>query len=135
MTASLAEPESFLAACKDGQREEAESFLKRFAQRTHLWANAYDSNGRTALMLASQEGHCQVVRLLLERGAKVDLQDSKGWSALMLACQAGHCEVAELLLESGADVDLQSLEWESAHSLALSHHNHKISHLIEEKVK
>ena len=133
----FAGPESFLAACKDGQSEEAESILKRFSRKAHAhpWANAYDSNGRTALMIASQEGHCEIVRLLLRRGAQVDLQDSKGWSALMLACRAGHCEVAAILLESGADVDLQSVEWESAHSLALSHHNHKISNLIEKKVK
>ena len=75
-----------------------------------------------------------MVKLLLENGARVDLQDSKGWSALMYACQAGHEQVVELLLDYGADVDLQSMQWESPLSLALQHDHPKMLTLIEEKV-
>ena len=38
-------------------------------------------NGRSPLMMASQDGHVQVVTELLQHGAKVDLQD-KVWSFL-----------------------------------------------------
>ena len=38
--------------------------------------------------------HCEVAKLLLEWGAKVDLQDFHEMSALMLASQAGHCDVS-----------------------------------------
>ena len=122
--------EAFLTACKHGQYEAAESLLKE----PHLHINAYGHDGLSALMCASQEGHYKVVKLLLENGARVDLQDSKGWSALMYACEKGHHEVMRLLLEHGADVDLQSVQWESACSLALHHDHPEMLILIEEKV-
>ena len=70
-------------------------------------------------MIASKYGRYDEAKLLLEKGAQVDLQDSKGWCALMFAVQEGHLEVVKLLLEYGANVDLQTLKWESALSLAL----------------
>ena len=43
-------------------------------------------------MLASQNGHTEVVKLLLEKEAQVDMQGKDGGSALMLASQNGHTE-------------------------------------------
>ncbi|CAM9763513.1 unnamed protein product [Ascophyllum nodosum] len=55
----------------------------------------------TALMVAAQGGHEDVLRLLLERGADVRAKDEEGFSALL---NAGNFEeVATLLVESGAD--------------------------------
>ena len=63
--------------------------------------------GRSALMVASGRGHCDLVRFLLEKGAQVDFQDYCGKSALMLASECGQCEVARLLLDRGAEVGLR----------------------------
>src|SRR5690606_22404350 len=41
---------------------------------------ASDSSGQTALMMAAVKGHVPSVKLLLERGARVDTPD--GWTAL-----------------------------------------------------
>ena len=49
-------------------------------------------NGWCALMSASQNGHTEVVKILLENGAQVDLQNN-GFSALMIASLNGHAEV------------------------------------------
>jgi ankyrin repeat protein len=38
-----------------------------------------------------------VVRLLLDRGAKVEPRDDRGLSALEIARQAGHAETVEVL--------------------------------------
>ena len=59
-------------------------------------------------MLASANGHNEVVRLLLATGADndKDLADNWGNSALMKASQSGHVEVVCLLLAAGADKDL-----------------------------
>jgi ankyrin repeat protein len=54
-------------------------------------------------MLASLNGHTDVVKLLLDRGAKIDLQRSDGATALIVAAQNGHEEVIKILLERGAD--------------------------------
>ena len=63
--------------------------------------------GRSALMVASGRGYCDLVRFLLEKGAQVDFQDCYGKSALMLASECGQCEVARLLLDRGAEVGLR----------------------------
>ena len=66
-------------------------------------ASLYD--GRTALILASQEGHCDVVRLLLEGEAEINTVANDGSTALMLASQNGRYDVVRLLLEREADVN------------------------------
>ena len=68
--------------------------------------NLLDNHGWTALTIASQFGHVEVVRLLLEAGADMNLVDNHGWTALTIAssnCQVG---VVRLLLEAGADFNL-----------------------------
>jgi ankyrin repeat protein len=79
-----------------------------------------DREGLSPLMIACNYGRYDMAKLLLlEHGAKVDLQDSVGWSALMHTVRQGHFDIVKLLLHHGADVDLQSTKWDSARSLAL----------------
>ena len=59
----------------------------------------------TALMIATQEGHLEVARLLCEAGADKDKADQHGATALMQASLLAHVEVARLLCEAGADKD------------------------------
>ena len=66
-------------------------------------------SGAPSLLLASQENHSEVVRLLLEAGVDTDCwapvrdcADRVGWTALMPAALHGHLEVARVLLEAGA---------------------------------
>ena len=59
-------------------------------------------------MFASQNGHTDIVTLLLTQGARVDLQNSNGWSSLMIASQSGQTEIVKLLLKFGAKVNLQN---------------------------
>ena len=48
-------------------------------------------------MMASYHGHSEVVKLLHEYGARVDLEDKDGSSALTLAKQKRHSKVIEIL--------------------------------------
>ena len=85
-----------------------------------------DSNGRTALMLASKAGHEEIVETLLSAGANgsrdshskggqvllkegVDpnIRKKDGATALMYASQNGHSEVVQILLKGGADPNIQ----------------------------
>ena len=55
------------------------------------------SGGCTPLMLASALGRKGVVRLLLSRGARQELQTSGGWTALHRAVIENHPSIVELL--------------------------------------
>ncbi|CAK7207629.1 hypothetical protein SEUCBS139899_010440 [Sporothrix eucalyptigena] len=64
-----------------------------------------DSNGRTPLARAAEEGYEAVARLLLEKGANVESKDSNGRTPLARAAWQGHEAVVRLLLERGANVE------------------------------
>ena len=61
---------------------------------------------RTALLVASSQGRVEMVTLLLDRGADVNLVSPQHGTALTVASYKGHVEVAKLLLDRGAEVDL-----------------------------
>jgi ankyrin repeat protein len=88
------------------------------------------SRGQTALMWAVSEGHPEVVRALLDRGANIrarsmasrryvllccqdfegdpgggDYVDEGGETPLLFAARAGEIQSAELLLRAGADIE------------------------------
>ncbi len=60
------------------------------------------------LHTAAREGHYNVVRLLLDRGADVNAFTMMHWSVLHLATFNGREEITRLLLERGADVHAQN---------------------------
>jgi ankyrin repeat protein len=62
--------------------------------------------GRRALDLAAENGHLDVVRLLVETGADVAAKDEWGRTALHCVAEQGHGDVVARLLDSmeGADV-------------------------------
>ena len=61
-----------------------------------------DYDGRTALHLASCEGHAEVVDYLLDNGASVHARDRYGHSAFDDAIRYEHYDVIELLKKDGA---------------------------------
>ena len=60
------------------------------------------------LIHASENGHVEIARLLLEVGTGKDLRDDTGNTALMHAARNGHVEVVRLLVDAGAKTDLQN---------------------------
>ncbi|KAB8226156.1 ankyrin repeat-containing domain protein [Aspergillus novoparasiticus] len=65
----------------------------------------WDNHNRTLLALAAANGHNSMVKLLLKRGAAVDIDESSGQSALSRAAQRGHLETCKILLDEGANID------------------------------
>ncbi|KAH8742949.1 hypothetical protein F5883DRAFT_594605 [Diaporthe sp. PMI_573] len=66
--------------------------------------NVQDCGGQTPLIWGCREGHNEIVKILLDKGAAVNTQGGK---ALQTACSKGHIEVAKMLLNNGADVNAQ----------------------------
>ncbi|KAH7460557.1 hypothetical protein FOMA001_g19544 [Fusarium oxysporum f. sp. matthiolae] len=64
----------------------------------------------TDLMIASYYGHHVLVKLLLEKGAKIEVKDSEdGRTPLLWAAEEGHEAVVKLLIENGANVDAKDV--------------------------
>uniref|UniRef100_A0A1I8GUK9 Mab-21_C domain-containing protein n=1 Tax=Macrostomum lignano TaxID=282301 RepID=A0A1I8GUK9_9PLAT len=64
-----------------------------------------DSTGATALMLAADAGHHELIEKLIDLGASVRAEDSQGRTALSRACEAGHVRAAKALMDAGADAN------------------------------
>lgn len=64
--------------------------------------------GENPLTIASMNGHCEVVRWLLDRGADIESHDFYG-TALWRAAEAGHRYTVELLLDRGANIESRSI--------------------------
>jgi ankyrin repeat protein len=65
---------------------------------------ATDEDSNTPLLAAAHMGHASIVKLLLQRGARVNHSNaSSGWTALHAAAARGHDDVVVLLLRNGAD--------------------------------
>ena len=83
-------------ACSEGNLECVEALLR------HLDVDVLDSGGRTPLQEAVQGGHPDVVSLLLDRGADVNVQDENGRTALSKV----HSKLAEKPQEADAIRDM-----------------------------
>lgn len=60
--------------------------------------NGQDYDGRTALGVASSEGHLNVVKYLISKGADVNIKDTRGNDALADAKRENRTEVIDYLL-------------------------------------
>ena len=82
------------------------------------WANEED--GFTFLIVASNNGHANVVEYLLGKRAIVDKRNKIGMTALWAAVTSNHMDTARLLLEKGADPNCQPYD-EDKYSIPLFH--------------
>jgi ankyrin repeat protein len=70
------------------------------------------------LCVAAYNGHLEVVKLLLEKGADIEHKDNDGRTPLCVAAYNGHLEVVRLLLEKGADIEHKDNDGRIPFSLA-----------------
>jgi hypothetical protein len=70
-------------------------------------ARCAERTGATLLVGAAYGGQEAMVRMLLQRGARVNLQASRGDTALMGAAANGHTTIVQALLDAKADASLQ----------------------------
>ena len=89
-----------------------------------------NEEGKTALMLACEKGHEDIVHSLLSAGANVNIQDNKGWTALMIASKHNHISIIHMLLQANANPHLKKSNESKALMIASCKGNFKIVELL-----
>ncbi|XP_013118452.1 E3 ubiquitin-protein ligase MIB2 [Stomoxys calcitrans] len=95
-------------------------FVKHYleAHPDHL---NFMSGGKTAIQVAAHQGFVQIVKLLISKGANVNVVDKEGDSALHYAAFGNQPETMRILLQNGADINFLN----SSHCTALHICAHK----------
>ena len=119
---------ALIVAAQNRQIKVAAKLVREYRVNIHLKNNS----GWTALMMASQVGCTEIVKLLLDQGAEVDNQDNNEWTALIIASYYGNYEIVKLLLKFGANVNIKARNYETALILASQEKHIEIVELLIE---
>lgn len=92
---------SFLKAVSKGDIGEVTQYLKQDAD----WAKSKNKQSESALHLAAEKGHLDLIRLLVEHGAELEAQNRYGATPLSDAVSNGREAAITLFLELGANPD------------------------------
>jgi hypothetical protein len=83
--------------------------VKRLLSIRNINVNMKDDRfGATPLHSAVMNGHIEIVRLLLQNGAEVNVRNIYGYTPLHWAAIFGHVDILHLLVENGADLEAQN---------------------------
>uniref|UniRef100_A0A8C6SXA9 CASK interacting protein 1 n=1 Tax=Neogobius melanostomus TaxID=47308 RepID=A0A8C6SXA9_9GOBI len=92
--------------------------------------NFQDTDGFSPLHHASLNGNAEVIALLLESQAAVDIRDQKGMRPLHYAAWQGRAEPMKMLLKAGSSVNGQSDEGQIPLHLAAQHGHYDVSEML-----
>jgi hypothetical protein len=85
-----------------------------------------------AILLASLNGHNDIVRALLSTGVDLTARTERGWTLLMIEASRGNIEIVRRLLSLGADIRIKDVNGNSALSLAVyNEHPETVRLLLE----
>jgi ankyrin repeat protein len=98
-----------------GFRDLAEHLIAKHPE--HI--NARGGGEVTPMHVAASAGHADVLSLLLERGADVDVRNDSGITPLYRASRSGNLEAVQVLLDRRADINARGNEGQTPLSGAL----------------
>ncbi|KAM9454386.1 caskin-1 [Clarias gariepinus] len=121
--------EDLLTAQRLLQRpKQGKSKLLGSAKRINV--NFQDTDGFSALHHAALNGNMELIALLLESQAVVDIKDHKGMRPLHYAAWQGKCEPMKMLLKAGSSVNSQSDEGQIPLHLSSQHGHYDGSEML-----
>lgn len=116
-----------IEACGEGCIE----IVKLILSKKKCDVNCKRGNSTPLISAAYNDDNIEIVKLLIEAGANLDLK-SCNESALLIACTYSCNKIATLLIEKGANVNLKPIRGESCLYKAVSRNNVElIRHLIK----
>lgn len=98
--------QQLINAAKIGNIDEVREILNKkglFSKRIEV--DTKDEKGKAAITHASENGHTNLVKLLVDFGTNVNIKDNYGVTPLAYAVGNKHFDTFDYLLESGAEID------------------------------
>ena len=92
-----------------------------------------NEEGNTALMLACERGHEDIVHSLLSAGVKIDIWNNKKLTPLMMASEHDHISIIHMLLQANANPHTKTSNGSNALMIASFHGNYKVVKLLISK--
>lgn len=126
--AGLGDDAEMLHAARDGDVKKVVDFLtnKKVSLTTK---NNY---GVSAIIFAANNGHLEVVRELLDRGANIEDRSNNLKTPLLWASLWGHYDVVEHLVERGANISVKDREGLTPLMSSVMNNHIKITHFLLE---
>ena len=85
-----------------------------------------------ALLDASYNGHTEIVKILIEKGASIHEKNNNGSTPLHYASDNGHTEIVKILIEKGANIHEKDNDgWTPLHRASYNGHTETVKILIE----
>lgn len=109
--------------------------------------NTFSQNGNTPLHLAIEQGYLEIIKILVQSGADVNLRDTYGlWTPLLHAVdqvsdaaiqrkREPNNEIIVFLLENGANPMEETSAGETAMMIARHYGNHAAEEILQEAQK
>jgi len=88
--------------------------VKFFSKAGVALVNQKNFGGATSLHIACREKNFEIVKILIDNGADVNVVDNEGWTPLMRAALTGDNDIVNLLLQNGAQANSINSIGESA---------------------
>lgn len=86
--------------------------------------------GLTLLQIAINKKHTEIIQLLLDKGADVNIKDKQGRGPIHLAVVTGQKDIVEKLIAKGADINAIDGRAENALTLARKNNQTEITELL-----
>uniref|UniRef100_A0A6A7FVB2 non-specific serine/threonine protein kinase n=2 Tax=Hirondellea gigas TaxID=1518452 RepID=A0A6A7FVB2_9CRUS len=119
-------------ACTRGDVPRARTLLRDLGEEATVIINAAPNGTNTLLFKGCEEGHKEMVRLLLEHGADDRIHPVTKYSPLYVACYYGRKDIAEILLKKFPCLaSVCTVEkWLPLHACIINGHNSVLALLL-----
>jgi len=92
--------------------------------------NSVQKDGDTSLITSAVHNYEKSAKVLIDAGAKIDIQNKRGRTALYTSTVLKSYEIAEILLENGANINLQTKDGDTSLLNAVRKNDYKMVSLL-----